>query len=482
MSLSLNTKKLMARSAFGVAAALLPTLGACTNDNVPPQGKTTLEAEAQRMFSIMDFIRKNHIDSGNANDGEKTVADAINGMLKGLDPHSHYFTPDEFKKFNESSSGSFGGLGIEITNEGDAIKVVSPIEDSPAWRAGLQSGDLIVQINEKNALGLSTDEGAKLMRGEPGTPVTLKILRKGIEKPFDVPLVREIIKTPPVKSALIDNDIGYVKLKHYSYAKKDANGQIQTNMLGEPVEDGATLLRDAILSMKAQMGSDAKGYVLDLRGDPGGYLYQAVSVSDHFLAANGLTVVSSRGRDPNRNTALVTEVAGDITDGKPLIILVDAGSASASEVTAGALQDHKRAIVLGQQTFGKGSVQSVIPLRDGSALKLTTEQYFTPLDRSVQGKGITPDIEFKPLEKDDLASLRRRESSLSHSLGNTKGNVEDNRTTATCSPASKDLSTEGLPKIMIDPRTNKVDAMLACAVENLRGTSRLTVTTPVGPK
>lgn len=488
-----KTRSFLASAFLGAATALS---GACASLSETPAPapapvpapvpapeqapKASLREQAPELLGILDMISRVHVDEANATDGRKAMIDAINGVLEGLDPHSHYFTAEEYKAFNEGQSGEFGGLGVELNREGKLLKVVAPIEGSPAERAGIQSGDIITHIDGQSVYAIGIENTSKKLRGAPGTTVDLKIMRKGVEKPLDITVTREIIKTPVVKFAKIGSDVGYVKLAHFSYVKTRADGTPLRDWTGRMAEDGASLVRDAILAMKKEMGPSAAGYILDLRNDPGGMTTQAVDVADHFLDA-GKTVYTMRGRVAGANGTYKTRIPGDITDGKPLIVLVNEGSASASELVAGALQDHNRAVVMGTRTFGKGTVQQLRPMDNGEALKITIAQYYTPLDRSVQGKGITPDIEFKALAKDELAEMRLREADMPHSLGNTKGNAEDNRTRATCSPANENTPVAGLPKILID-RAGKADDMALCAIETLRGRQDLTRTVPVAPK
>lgn len=486
---SLNKAKGFLASAFLGAATALSGACAGVNNSYSPVPSPPAQAQSPKqsatsqvpeMLEIMEMISRVHVDEANATNGRKAMIDAINGVLEGLDPHSHYFTAEEYKAFNEEQSGEFGGLGVELSREGKTLKVVAPIEGSPAERAGIQSGDIITHIDGQSVYAIGIENTSKKLRGAPGTAVNLKIMRKGVEKPIEITVTREIIKMPVVKFAKIGSDVGYVKLAHFSYVKTNADGTPVRDWIGRTVEDGASLVRDALLAMKKEMGPSAAGYILDLRNDPGGMTTQAIDVADHFLDA-GKTVYTMRGRIANANGTYKTKISGDIIDGKPLIVLVNEGSASASELVAGALQDHNRAVVLGTRTYGKGTVQQLRPMMNGEALKITTAQYYTPLDRSVQGKGITPDIEFRPLVKDEMAEMRLRESDMPHSLGNTKGNVEDNRTKAVCSPANDNTPVAGLPKILIN-HAGKADDMALCAIETLRGRQDLTRTVPVAPK
>jgi len=332
---------------------------------------------------------------------QKLVESAINGMLSSLDPHSSYLNPDAAKDMRVQTRGEFGGLGIEVTMENELVKVISPIEDTPAARAGVLSGDLIATIDGQEVRGLTLEEAVEKMRGQVNTPIDLTIIREGAAEPIKITIIRETIKVRAVRFR-VENDVGYIKINSFT---EKTFGDLQA----------------AITSIKTQApAAGLKGYILDLRLNPGGLLDQAISVSDAFLDKG--EIVSTRGRDPEK-TERYDSRAGDLIDGKPLIVLVNGGSASASEIVAGALQDHRRATVLGTQSFGKGSVQSVIPLPENGALKLTTALYYTPSGASIQGKGITPDIKVDQPLPEELQGkdITRGESDLK---GHIKGNQE----------------------------------------------------------
>jgi carboxyl-terminal processing protease len=332
---------------------------------------------------------------------QKLVESAINGMLSSLDPHSSYLNPDAAKDMRVQTRGEFGGLGIEVTMENELVKVISPIEDTPAARAGVLSGDLIATIDGQEVRGLTLEEAVEKMRGQVNTPIDLTILREGAAEPIKITIIRETIKVRAVRFR-VENDVGYIKINSFT---EKTYGDLQS----------------AIESIKKQgPAAGLKGYILDLRLNPGGLLDQAISVSDAFLDKG--EIVSTRGRDPAK-TERYDSRAGDLIDGKPLIVLVNGGSASASEIVAGALQDHRRATVLGTQSFGKGSVQSVIPLPENGALKLTTALYYTPSGTSIQGKGITPDIKVEQPLPEELQGrdVSRGESDLK---GHIKGQQE----------------------------------------------------------
>ena len=319
---------------------------------------------------IFERVRSHYVEKP---DDSKLVESAINGMLASLDPHSSYMDGKSYRDMQVQTRGEFGGLGIEVTMEDGLIKVVAPIDDTPAAKAGIRAGDIITHLDEEAVQGLTLNQAVEKMRGLVNTKINLKIMRKGAEKPLEVSIVRDVIRVRSVRSRVEGEDIGYIRITQFN----------------EQTTDG---LRKALTDISNQLGADKlKGYVLDLRNNPGGLLDQAISVSDAFLERG--EIVSTRGRDPDE-TQRYNAKAGDLTTGKPVIILVNGGSASASEIVAGALQDHKRATLIGTRSFGKGSVQTIIPLGSGNgALRLTTARYFTPSGKSIQAKGIVPDIE-----------------------------------------------------------------------------------------
>ena len=330
------------------------------------------------------------------------VENAINGMLTSLDPHSSYLNPEAAQDMRVQTRGEFGGLGIEVTLENELVKVIAPMEDTPAARAGVLAGDYISQIDGEDVRGLTLSEAVDKMRGEVNSPIVLTILREGAVEPIKLTIVRDIIKVKAVRFR-VEEDVGYLKVNSFTERASDD-------------------LRNAIRKIEETAGEGGiKGYVLDLRLNPGGLLDQAVGVSDTFLDRG--EIVSTRGRDPKDVTRFDSR-AGDATDGKPLIVMINGGSASASEIVAGALQDHKRATVLGTKSFGKGSVQTIIPLAENGALRLTTALYYTPSGKSIQGTGITPDIDVEQPLPDELLGrdVTRGESEL---RGHIRGSDED---------------------------------------------------------
>ena len=311
---------------------------------------------------------------------KQLIEAAINGMLTSLDPHSSYMDGKDFKYMSEQTKGKFGGLGIEVTMESGVVKVISPMDDTPAYKAGLKPGDYIVNIDGESVIGMSLNDAVDKMRGKVGTKVKLTI-RRFNEKPFDVTIKREEIKIQSVKSSIKGDDVLYIRITSFS-------------------EDVDSNITKAVKEAKKKY-KDLKGIVIDVRNNPGGLLDQAVNVSDLFLEKG--EIVSTRSRN-EEDTVKYTAKPGDITDGMPIVVLVNDGSASASEIVAGALQDHKRAIILGEKTFGKGSVQTIIPLNNNGAMRLTTARYYTPSGRSIQLKGIVPDVIVKPSKVEEIES------------------------------------------------------------------------------
>jgi len=331
-----------------------------------------LPLEQMRTFTdVFSRIKNDYVEEVS---DEELLEHAIRGMLNGLDPHSAYLNPEQYNELRIGTTGEFGGLGIEVAMEDGFVKVVSPIDDTPAQRAGVLAGDLIIRLDDTPVKGLSLNDAVKLMRGKPGSPIDLTIIREGEDKPLNIELKRDVIKTTSVKNRMLDDDYGYVRISNF---------QTKTT---------ADMLK-AIRAMKEEAGGKLSGLVLDLRNNPGGVLSGAVGVSDAFL--NDGMIVYTDGREED-NKLRYDATQGDILEGSPLVVLVNGGSASASEIVAGAMQDHQRAIIMGTKTFGKGSVQSIHLLQAGGAVKLTSSRYYTPEGRSIQALGIEPDIINKP--------------------------------------------------------------------------------------
>ena len=354
---------------------------------------------------VLERVRSDYVEKP---EDPKLIEAAINGMLTALDPHSAYLNPKHFRDMQVQTRGEFGGLGIEVTMENGVVKVVAPIEDTPASRAGLMSGDLITHLDKEQILGLTLQEAVEKMRGPVNSPITLTIVRKGTEDPFDVKVVRDVIHINPVKYNAEGEDVGYIRLTTF-------NEQTTAN-LQKGVED-----------LKKQLGPKLKGYIVDLRNNPGGLLDQAISVSDAFLDQGA--IVLTRGRNLEE-TQRSNARPGDITGGAKIVVLLNGGSASASEIVAGALQDHQRATIVGTRSFGKGSVQTIIPLGSNGALRLTTARYYTPSGRSIQAKGIAPTVvieEELPEElkkKADLQNTRGESNLRGHLKGESEGKGE----------------------------------------------------------
>ena len=325
------------------------------------QSATAANTEIYRQLDLFgDVLERVRSDYVEVPDDQQLIELAINGMLSGLDPHSTYLNPKNFRDMQVQTRGEFGGLGIEVTMEDGFVKVVSPIENTPAEKAGLLTGDIITHLDGVSIQGLTLEQAVEKMRGPVDTPITLTVARPNTD-PFDVKVVRDIIRINPVRANLEGNDIGYIRIKTFSEQTYDE-------------------LKSAIQKIRKDSGANLKGYILDLRNNPGGLLDQAISVSDAFLDKGA--IVLTRGRNANE-TQRSNARPGDLTDQKKMVVLINGGSASASEIVAGALQDHKRATVIGTRSFGKGSVQTIIPLGSNGAIRLTTARYYTPSGRSI---------------------------------------------------------------------------------------------------
>jgi carboxyl-terminal processing protease len=377
-----KTSLILLSAAAGAAATLF-----LTQPRATLMGSTARAAAADtyrqlNLFGdVFDRVRADYVEKP---DDKKLIESAISGMLTGLDPHSSYMDAKSFKDMQVQTRGEFGGLGIEVTMEDGLIKVVSPIDDTPASRAGVMANDIITTLDDEPVQGLTLSQAVEKMRGPINTKIKLKIVRKGQDKPIEVTLTRDNIRVRAVRARVESGDIAYIRITSFN----------------EQTTEG---LKREMANLTQQIGPDkVKGYILDLRNNPGGLLEEAVSVSDAFLDRG--EIVSTRGRNAEE-TQRRTAKSGDLAKGKPVIVLINGGSASASEIVAGALQDHKRATLIGTRSFGKGSVQTIIPLGSGNgALRLTTARYFTPSGKSIQAKGITPDIEVLQDVPDELKS------------------------------------------------------------------------------
>lgn len=366
---------------------------------------------------VLERVRSDYVEKP---DDAKLIESAINGMLTSLDPHSAFLNAKHFRDMQVQTRGEFGGLGIEVTMENGVVKVVAPIDETPAARAGIQTNDLITHLDGEQIMGLTLQEAVEKMRGPVKTPINLTVVRKGVEEPLKIKVVRDVIRINPVK-ARAEDDVAYIRVTTFN-------------------EKTAANLEEAVAKLKKEMGSNLKGYVIDLRNNPGGLLDQAISVSDAFLDQGA--IVLTRGRNLEE-TQRSNAQKGDLTDGKKVAVLINGGSASASEIVAGALQDHKRATIIGTRSFGKGSVQTIIPLGSNGAIRLTTARYYTPSGRSIQAKGIEPSIkveqEIPEDMKEKLGESPRGEASL---RGHLEGDGEEASGSSAYVPREKEKDTQ----------------------------------------
>jgi carboxyl-terminal processing protease len=384
---------------------------------------------------VLERVRNDYVEKP---DDAQLIDSAINGMLASLDPHSSYLNPKNFKDMQVQTRGEFGGLGIEVTMENGIVKVVSPIDDTPAAKAGLQANDLVTHLDGEQIIGFSLEQAVEKMRGLVNTPITLTIVRKGRDEPFDMKIVRDVIRIQAVKARL-EGDVIYAKVSTF-------NEQTHANLVKYV---------DALKKQLKDANKSPKGFVLDLRNNPGGLLDQAISVSDDFLDKGAIVLTKGRNLE---ETQRANARPGDISEGKPIIVLINGGSASASEIVAGALQDHKRATIIGTRSFGKGSVQTIIPLGQNGAIRLTTARYYTPSGRSIQAKGIDPDMivenELPPELKPKTVEKPRGEASLK---GHLKGDA-----------AKKEQKEESGSSAYV-PREPEKDTQLQVALKLARG-------------
>jgi len=385
---------------------------------------------------VFDRVRSSYVEEVS---DKELIEKAIDGMLSGLDPHSGYMNEEVWQEMQMDTKGKFGGLGIEITMEEGFVKVIAPIEDTPAYEAGVLAGDFIIQIDDTPVFGLTLNEAVELMRGDKGEPIMITISRENTE-PFELEIIRDFIKIRSVKSEIVD-DVGYLRITSFN----------------EQTEKG---LIDAIKKIESNADVNISGYVLDVRSNPGGLLTQAVKVTDIFLERG--EIVSTRGRD-KKDIRRYRAKKSDRTNGKPLVVIIDGGSASASEIVAGALQDHRRAIIIGTQSFGKGSVQTIMPFQvsntdDLTGIRLTTARYYTPSGESIQGKGITPDIIIEQGEFESFEYKRFSEADLKDSLDNGNDENENNE---------QDIEEE----LTLFEKRLAVDYQLQRAIDLIRGVS-----------
>ena len=360
--------------------------------------------DIRSLSEVFGKIKDNYVEEVS---DKELLENAIRGMLTGLDPHSTYLDKEAFHELRVGTTGEFGGLGIVVGLEDGFVKVISPIDDTPAQRAGIKAGDLIIRLDGKTVKGMSLDDAVKIMRGRPGTSIQLLVVRTGKDKPLDIKVTRDKIRVQSVKNRTLEKGFGYVRVSQFQ-------------------ERSSSDLKKQISKLKKENGGKLKGIVLDLRNNPGGLLDSAVEISDIFITKGPIVSVKGRNED---NEIVHSAKPDDMLDGAPIVVLVNGGSASASEIVAGALQDHKRAIIMGTKTFGKGSVQTVVPLGNNTAIKLTTARYYTPSGRSIQAKGIEPDIVIANLKvsdngKESVALVK--EADLKGHLINGDEDEEDN--------------------------------------------------------
>ena len=437
----------MRKTGFAFAAFLLMLVLACATTvlNVSrsysaPSQNSEFYGQLDLFGNVLEVVRSKYVEKP---DDAMLIESAINGMLAALDPHSAYMNPKQYRELQMQTRGEFGGLGLEVTMENGVVKVVSPIDDTPGAKAGLLANDLITHIDNEQIVGLTLEQAVEKMRGPVNTPITLTIVRKGVDDPFDVKVMRDIIRINPVK-AHNEGDVAYIKLTAF-------NEQTHANLV------------KAIDEAKKTIGSNLKGYIIDLRNNPGGLLDQAIAVSDDFLEDGAIVITKGRNAE---ETQRANAHPGDETDGKKVVVLINGGSASASEIVAGALQDQKRATVIGTRSFGKGSVQTIMPLGSNGAIRLTTARYYTPSGRSIQAKGIDPDIVVEEEIPDDLKTkLAAYKTYGEASLRGHLKNPDDKTTQAGKDPEEAPGSSAYVPK---EPEK---DTQLQYALSFLRGTA-----------
>ena len=440
----------MRKTEFAFWTFLLMTglAGATTLLNVTQTySATASNSELYRQLDLFgDVLERVRSDYVEKPDDSMLIESAINGMLSALDPHSSYLSPKNYRDMQVQTRGEFGGLGIEVTMENGVVKVVSPIDETPAAKAGLQANDLVTHLDGEQIVGLTLEQAVEKMRGPVNTPITLTIVRKGVDDPFDVKVVRDIIRINAVKARDEGDDVAYIKISTF-------NEQTHANLV-KAIEDA-----------KKKLGKNIKGYIVDLRNNPGGLLDQAIAVSDDFLEQGA--VVLTKGRN-NEETQRAQAHPGDLTDGKKVVVLINGGSASASEIVAGALQDHKRATVIGTRSFGKGSVQTIIPLGANGAIRLTTARYYTPSNRSIQAKGIDPDIIVEQELPDELKA-KAKIAERSRGEASLRGHLKNPETESAEEEGKEVKEVSGSSAYV--PKEAEKDTQLQYALAFLRGTA-----------
>jgi carboxyl-terminal processing protease len=444
--------------AFGAGVALAPVLAQDKAEHKSPSDKSELYQQLNLFGDVLERVRRDYVEPVD----EKTLMEnAIQGMLASLDPHSSYMNPKVYKDMQVQTRGEFGGLGIEVTMENSVIKVVSPIDDTPASKAGIQSGDLIFALDGEPVQGMTLQEAVDKMRGKVGSPIKISLRRANVKEPIDITLTRETIKVKATRYRL-EGDVGYIRVTSFT-------------------EQATSGVLDAVEKIKKEAGPKLKGYVLDLRNNPGGLLDQAISMVDAFVDKGEIVSVKARkAEDVQRWNAK----PGDVANGLPIVVLMNGGSASASEIVAGALQDHHRAIILGTRSFGKGSVQTIMQVTGGGAIRLTTALYFTPSGRSIQKEGIKPDIEVEQAKVETIQQRAGfREENLRRSILNPNAKPTDpgakktdDKTSQTKPDANKgDNKTTAATPASTDPDEPPKDAVadyqLMRAVDLIRGIS-----------
>jgi carboxyl-terminal processing protease len=432
------------RHIITLAIIAIISLPACAQDNrtageQPKYDNSETYRQLNLFGDVFERVRAQYVEPV---EDKELIENAINGMLTSLDPHSSYLDEDSFEEMQVQTEGKFGGLGIEVTMENGFVKVVSPIDDTPAYRAGVKAGDYITHIDGEQVMGMTLSEAVDKMRGTVGSPIEITVRREGEKEALTFNIVRDIIRIQSVRSRIYDDSIGYIRITTFNQNTYDG-------------------LEEAVNEIKDKLGNRTLGYILDLRNNPGGLLEQAVAVSDAFLEKG--EIVSTRGRN-ERDTKRDNATPGDMAEGLPIVVMINGGSASGSEIVAGALQDHRRALLLGTKSFGKGSVQTVIPLMGHGAMRLTTARYYTPSGRSIQAEGIAPDIKVELAKIEQLKDKRPRESDLRGALDNDNGEEAD----------KENEPGENLPKPedeMAKKSEELKDYQLLRAIDLLRGIS-----------
>lgn len=423
-----------------VAILISPVFGMSSAYAEADSSKTKNNAETYRLLNLFgDVFERIRADYVETPTDEELIESAITGMLTALDPHSSYMNAKRYKDMQVDTRGEFGGLGIQVTMEAGFVKVISPIDDTPAFRAGIEAGDFVTHLDDETVQGMTLQQAVEKMRGKVGADIKLTVRRKGVTEPFDVTITRAVIKVTSVRSR-IEKKVGYVRITSFT----------------EQTEKG---LKKVIDKFDKEVGDELQGIILDLRNNPGGLLDQAVAVSDAFLEKG--EIVSTRSRELE-DTRRYNARSGDLAKGKPVIVLVNGGSASASEIVAGALQDHRRAVILGTRSFGKGSVQTIMPLPGHGAMRLTTARYYTPSGRSIQGEGITPDIIVEQSRIEAIQSQsQRREADLRGALINEDADDNKNKPEDTSDGKTTDKDAK--------PAEPPADYQLLRALDILRG-------------